>query len=94
MTTSCLFLEAQSTILIANLQVDQSNHLIRSLDTISGTVTTFAGKIGIYAPFSDGIGTSATFFYPTGVAIDGVGRLAIVVGLHSTAPLMLCMLSL
>ena len=51
---------------------DADNHLIRKI-TKEGTVTTFAGN-GV-AGDADGIGTSAQFFHPVGIAIDPIGNL-------------------
>ncbi len=50
---------------------DTTNHLIRRIDS-SGAVSTFAG-IGGTAGSADGSGTSASFNYPSGVAIDASG---------------------
>ena len=49
---------------------DESNHRIRKITT-SGVVSTLAGSTYGY---TDGTGTSAKFYYPTGVAVDGAGN--------------------
>lgn len=56
-----------------NLYVaDAANNAIRKISS-SGVVTTFAGYLNS-AGTSDGQGTSARFYYPTDVAIDGSGN--------------------
>jgi hypothetical protein len=45
----------------------------------SGTVSTLAGRFGVSAPFQDGTGSVATFYCPTGVAMDARGVFAVVV---------------
>ncbi|MFT6292434.1 MAG: streptogramin lyase, partial [Ilumatobacter sp.] len=50
---------------------DQGNNLIRKISP-SGEVTTFAGTGSSGAV--DGTGTSASFSYPYGVAVDGAGN--------------------
>jgi hypothetical protein len=45
----------------------------------NATVTTVAGSLGSTAPFLDGIGTTATFNAPEGVALNSAGTLALVV---------------
>ena len=56
-----------------NLYVaDRYNHLIRKIDT-SGNVTTIAGS-GAQGS-TNGNGTSASFYQPQGVAVDGSGNL-------------------
>jgi hypothetical protein len=61
------------------LQADSGNHLIRAVNVTSGAVTTLAGRQGVSTPFSDGIGTGATFNNAQGVSIDGTGAFAVVV---------------
>jgi hypothetical protein len=51
---------------------DYRNSLIRKI-TAAGVVTTFAG--GVSAGSANGTGTYATFFQPTGVALDAAGNL-------------------
>lgn len=51
---------------------DQANNLIRKI-TPEGIVSTFAGSTS--SGSSDGQGTSARFFWPVGMAIDGSGNL-------------------
>ena len=52
---------------------DSGNNRIRKITPL-GAVTTLAGT-GSFTPFSNGVGTSsATFYYPYGVAVDGSGN--------------------
>jgi hypothetical protein len=50
---------------------DEFNHLIRKI-TPSGVVSTIAGTGSIGA--TNGIGTSASFNYPDGISLDGLGN--------------------
>jgi streptogramin lyase len=51
---------------------DGNNHSIRKI-TPSGVVTTFAGT-AVSSGSADGAGTSASFYAPYGVAVDGAGN--------------------
>jgi sugar lactone lactonase YvrE len=58
-----------------NLYVaDDENNRIRTIVIAIGDVATLAGD-GTPFAFADGIGTSARFYSPTGVALDGAGNL-------------------
>ena len=54
---------------------DTYNHRIRRVDVSTGATTTLAGSTKGY---SDGVGTSAQFSNPYGVAIDPSGAFALV----------------
>jgi hypothetical protein len=49
---------------------DTLNRAVRLLDTGSGSVSTLAGNRSAGSVFSDGIGTAATFRYPTGLSVQ------------------------
>jgi sugar lactone lactonase YvrE len=51
---------------------DTANQVIRKI-TSDGMVTTLAGSVGVKG-FTNGVGITATFFYPTGVAVDSSGN--------------------
>lgn len=55
---------------------DQFNYTIRKIDLATGVVSTLAGTPGAVGS-GDGIGTSASFDTPSGVAYDGVGNLLV-----------------
>jgi len=55
--------------------VDQSTHIIRSI-TPSGNVGTVGGTPN-FRGATDGVGSSATFNLPRGIAVDGAGNLLI-----------------
>ena len=54
---------------------DYDNHRIRKIDLKSGETTTLAGSS---KGFNDGVGTSAQFSKPMGIAIDPKGDFALV----------------
>ena len=59
---------------LGNLFVaDSGNNTIRKIDT-HGTVTTIAGQAGVMGS-ADGPGSAARFYYPLGIAADGLGNL-------------------
>lgn len=60
--------DAEGTVLYIS---DYDNHAIRKLVIATGAVTTYAGS-GT-AGFTDGLGTSAQFYQPQGVALDAGG---------------------
>ncbi len=63
----------------ANLYLaDYGNHRIRKIVIATGVVTTLAGNGS--AGFQDGTGTSASFYYPRSVALDGAGNLYVADG--------------
>jgi mucin-19 len=60
---------------VGNLFVaDWGNSAIRKV-TSAGVVTTFAGSTAGVAGSTDGTGNAARFYFPCGVAIDGMGNL-------------------
>ncbi len=50
---------------------DKSNHTIRKMDIPTKSVTTIAGYSG-RPGVNDGVGSNARFYYPEGIATDGV----------------------
>ncbi len=62
-------IDALSNIIVA----DENNHRIRSIST-NGIVTTIAGS---ETGFVDGVGSTARFASPTGVAIDASGNIIV-----------------
>ncbi|MCF6169153.1 MAG: IPT/TIG domain-containing protein [Lutibacter sp.] len=63
-------IDSQDNLYIA----DRSNHKIRKI-TPSGVVTTLAGST---RGFADGIGSTAQFYYPTGIAIGNQGNIYVI----------------
>jgi hypothetical protein len=59
-----------SRVCVCVLQADHDNQMIRYIDLSSGAVTSLVGCQGVSAPFSDGVGTGATFNFPYGLAIN------------------------
>lgn len=55
-----------------------NGHAVRKVVISSGLVTTFAGVVGV-AGHADGVGTTATFSGPYGVALNAAGTVALVV---------------
>ena len=51
---------------------DRDNHTIRKI-TPAGEVSTLAGSAGIFGS-TDGIGTDARFYFPSGLAVDALGN--------------------
>lgn len=62
---------------------DAANNTIRKIVLATGEVTTIAGSLGVTGS-DDGIGTSALFFSPQGVASDGAGNLYVADSVNST----------
>lgn len=56
--------------------VDGLNNTIRRI-TPAGVVSTFAGAAGVFGS-ADGVGAAASFWAPSGLAIDGLGNLYVV----------------
>jgi hypothetical protein len=63
----------------ASLQADMDNFLIRAIDVATGAVTTLAGRQGVSFPFSDGVGSAATFSGPHFISLNCACSLAVVV---------------
>lgn len=63
------------------LKADSSNCAIRSINLTTNTVTTVAGSPPYTCGSDDGVGTGATFNYPSGVAVNSAGTFAVVVSL-------------
>ena len=60
---SGLVVDSNGTIYVA----DYYNHRIRTI-SVSGTVTTLAGSGSL--AFADGVGSAASFHYPSGISVD------------------------
>jgi len=61
---------------------DQNNSTIRKI-TSAGVVTTFAGTAGVSGS-ADGTGAAASFYYPTGIAVDASGNVYVADTYNST----------
>ncbi|MFZ4773744.1 MAG: LamG-like jellyroll fold domain-containing protein [Terrimicrobiaceae bacterium] len=62
---------------VGNLYVtDTGNHTIRKINASTREVTTIAGSAG-QSGYADGIGTSARFNSPYGIAVDSIGNLMV-----------------
>ncbi|HWO23675.1 MAG TPA: hypothetical protein VNO30_33265 [Kofleriaceae bacterium] len=61
---------------------DKGNHTIRKVTTV-GLVTTLAGT-AVMSGSTDGTSTAASFYYPTGVAVDSAGNIYVADYLNST----------
>lgn len=61
-------------------QSDRDNNLLRRVNLTSGFVATLAGGLGgVTSGSADGVGSVATFYRPSSVAVDAAGVIAIVV---------------
>lgn len=60
-------------------QADTFNNGIRRLDLVTGLVLTLAGSPTRAAGNADGLGTSATFNSPQGIAVDAAWTVAVIV---------------
>jgi hypothetical protein len=58
---------------------DTSNHAIRAVTVSTKGVSTLAGRKGVNTPFTDGVGTLATFNSPQGIALDSSKTFVLVV---------------
>ena len=61
-----------------SVKSDTSNHIIRRIVISSGLVSTIAGISGTSGS-ADGLGTSALFQYPRGIAMDAIATVALIV---------------
>lgn len=68
------------------LQADLYNNLIRLVNLSNSLVTTVVGNlsgVGVHNyGHADGVGSSASFFLPIGIAMDAAGSFVIVVSAH------------
>ena len=61
---------------IGNVYIcDRSNNRIRKVTVSTGIITTIAGTGSTSYSGDNGAATSATFYYPYGVAVDASGRI-------------------
>lgn len=63
---------------------DTQNHLVRKI-SVSGTVTTLAGKAGVCGS-QDGTADTATLCFPTSIAVDKAGTVYVSHGVGSSSP--------
>ena len=72
---------------IGNVYIaDWNNHRIRKVTVSTGIITTIAGTGSTTYSGDGGAATSATLYYPTGIALDESGRVQLLpsaVLLHS-----------
>ncbi len=66
-----LAVDSAGNVIVADI----NNHTIRRV-TPAGVVTTLAGSAGNFG-YADGIGTTALFWSPRGVAVDGLGNIVV-----------------
>lgn len=64
---------------VHTLQADSNNHLLRRVNLTSDLVTTLAGSSSRALGRADGVGTLASFYTPSDVAVDSTGLFAVVV---------------
>ena len=57
---------------------DQHNHMLRRIRLSTAVVTTVAGTAGVSGS-TDGIGTAASFNFPSGITMDAAGTMVLVV---------------
>ena len=61
---------------IGNVYIaDSDNHRIRKVTISTGIITTIAGTGSTTFSGDNGAATSATLYYPAGVAVDASGRI-------------------
>jgi len=70
--TACLCLQSFTLV-----QTDAQNNILRIIDLASGIITTLAGRASVTG-FANGIATAATFNYPNGVSLTGIGTAIVV----------------
>jgi hypothetical protein len=58
------------------------NSLIRAIVVSTGAVRTLAGQRGVTSPFSEGVGSTATFNYPKSIALHSSGAFALIVSMQ------------
>ena len=68
---------------IGNVYIaDRYNHRIRKVTVSTGIITTIAGTGSTTFSGDNGAATSATLYYPNGVALDASGRILYYCPLH------------